>query len=72
MSTMQNMKIMLNGADHDCTSPASVSDLLQQLELADKRVAVEVNKAIVRRAQHAEHQLQAGDQVEVVTLVGGG
>ena len=66
------MKIMLNGQEHQCEAPLTVSALLQQLQLGDKRVAVEVNKDIVRRAQHAEHQLQDGDQVEVVSFVGGG
>ena len=66
------MKIILNGQEHSCDGPLSVSQLLEQLELGDKRVAVEVNKDIVRRAQHPERLLADGDQVEVVTFVGGG
>jgi sulfur carrier protein len=49
-----------------------VADLLVALNLPTTRVAVEVNRQLVRRAAHASHRLAAGDQVEVVTLVGGG
>lgn len=66
------MQITLNGADKDINDGSSISDLLQQLELPGTRVAVEVNKELVRRAEHAVHQLKDGDQVEVVTFVGGG
>ncbi|MHC5068255.1 MAG: sulfur carrier protein ThiS [Planctomycetota bacterium] len=66
------MRIVLNGQDHQLAEGATVADLLADLDLSGKRVAVEVNKDIVRRAAHASHLLAADDQVEVVTLVGGG
>ena len=66
------MNIILNGKSHELTDDASVADLIVDLNLSGKRVAVEVNKDIVRRADHAEHILKPDDRVEVVTLVGGG
>lgn len=66
------MRIVLNGEDHELPEGSTVTDLLAHLELGGRRVAVEVNKAIVRRADHEAHKLADGDLVEVVTLVGGG
>lgn len=69
---MLSMQITVNDASHDCADSATVADVIIALGLSTKRVAVEVNRTLVPRAQHAEHVLQANDQVEVVTLVGGG
>lgn len=66
------MQITVNGEPRTCADDATVADVLAELGLSQRRVAVEVNKAIVRRAEHAGHRLHAGDAVEIVTLVGGG
>jgi thiazole synthase len=65
-------EIQLNGERRSLPRPLTVAELLAQLGHDSKRVAVEVNRDVVPAARHAEHQLQAGDYVEVVTLVGGG
>ncbi len=63
--------ILLNGQQH--TTPAiTIADLLNSLKLDPKRLAVEVNHDLVPRTQHLTCHLQDGDEVEVVTLVGGG
>ena len=49
-----------------------MAELLERLGYDRRRVAVEVNGAVVPLARHAEHALADGDRVEVVTLVGGG
>ena len=64
--------ITLNGEAHSLERPLSVAELVTSLDLASEQVAVEVNRRIVRRADHAARTLAAGDVVEVVTLVGGG
>jgi len=51
---------------------ATVAELLKDLGLEPKHVAVEVNLELVPRARHAEHRLADGDRLEIVTLVGGG
>jgi sulfur carrier protein len=66
------MKIVINGQDRDVPSGATVAQLIDELGIEARHVAVEVNLELVPRAQHPTHQLQAGDQLEVVTLVGGG
>jgi sulfur carrier protein len=66
------MRIHVNDQPTDLPEGATVSALLTQLALPGTRVAVEVNRTLVRRADHATTSLKVGDQVEVVTLVGGG
>ena len=53
-------------------NPLTVADLLRQLGKDAAKLAVEVNRALVPRADHAARALNDGDAVEIVTLVGGG
>lgn len=66
------MQITFNGQAQDVRSEVTVAQLLADLQLAPKLVAVEVNREVVPRGLHESHVLRAGDEVEVVTLVGGG
>ena len=66
------MRIHLNGEAHDIQQGLSIADLLAQLEMSGRRVAVELNLDIVPRSQHAETRLQEGDRLEVVHAIGGG
>ncbi len=66
------MTITVNGQPQEIARPVTVADLLQQMKLESRFVAVELNRAVVPRARHAEHQIQDGDELEIVTLVGGG
>lgn len=66
------VNITLNGQSHEAPANSTVADLLVQMNIAVRHVAVEVNLEIVPRSKHAEHPLREGDRVEVVTLVGGG
>ncbi len=66
------MRILLNGESHDCDPSATVSELLAERGLAEHRVAVEVNLAIVPKSQHATHALHEGDRVEIIQALGGG
>jgi sulfur carrier protein len=62
----------LNGEPLDLPDGETVAALLTRLELAGRRVAVELNLDIVPRSQHAETTLNDGDSVEVVHAIGGG
>jgi sulfur carrier protein len=65
-------KFSLNGQKTELQPGISVAELLVQLEAAGPGVAVERNAMVVPRAQHPSTIIQAGDQIEVVRLVGGG
>jgi len=66
------MRIQLNGEPYELPDGQNVAYLLEALELAGRRVAVELNLDIVPRSQHAATALKEGDQVEVVHAIGGG
>ena len=66
------MDILLNGEPRTVADACRVADLLRTEGLGERRVAVEINGAIVPRSAHAHHLLQAGDQVEIVHALGGG
>lgn len=66
------MKVEINGEARDIPDGMTVASLLEHLGLTDRRVAVEVNRELVRRARHASTPVNASDKVEIVTLVGGG
>ncbi|MBU2964733.1 sulfur carrier protein ThiS [Amphritea sp. 2_MG-2023] len=66
------MLIQVNGDNLEIQEGASVADLIAQLELGERRVAVELNLEIVPRSRHADTALSQGDRVEVVHAIGGG
>ncbi len=67
-----DFEIQLNGEAHQIEAESTVLDLVNSLPIDPIAVAVERNKRIVPRSLHAETTLQPGDQIEVVTIVGGG
>jgi sulfur carrier protein len=64
--------VTVNGRPQEVPDETTVAQLLSRLRLAPRGVAVELNLAIVPAASHAERQLHAGDNLEIVTLAGGG
>jgi thiazole synthase len=64
--------ITLNGEPNSLSRPLSIQELVEQIGLDPRKIAVEVNREVVPKARHAERRLQPGDAVEIVTLVGGG
>lgn len=65
-------QILLNGETHEITAPVSVTALLAGLGIDTRRVAVERNLVVVRRAQYDTEMVSEGDEVEIVNFVGGG
>lgn len=66
------MEILYNGELRQIVEGATLADLLAQLDRPAQQVAVEVNRELVPREQHGLRCLRPGDEVEVVTLAGGG
>jgi sulfur carrier protein len=64
--------ISVNGALRTLAGSHSVADLVRELSLEGKRIAVELNGEIVPRSRYADTLLADGDRVEIVGAVGGG
>ena len=65
-------ELSVNGESRTVAAGCTVADLLAELQLDPRVLAVERNLELVPRRQHAETPLAAGDRLEIVTLVGGG
>jgi sulfur carrier protein len=66
------MDIILNGANREIPEHTSAAALLQTLGLANRRLALEINREIVPRSRFDQHMIQPGDRVEIVHAIGGG
>jgi len=66
------MEIMLNGERRTLRDGLSVADLIAELQLARRRLAVEVNREVLARDDYVTRVLAAGDVVEIVHFIGGG
>jgi len=66
------LEILLNGEPREVEDSVTLAELLQRLEMNPRYVAVERNRELVPRAEHAACRLQPDDKLEIVTLVGGG
>jgi thiamine biosynthesis protein ThiS len=66
------LKIVVNGEEREIEDGSTVAELVRQFALAPERIAIEINREVVRRAHWSEMKLSAGDRVEVVHFVGGG
>ena len=67
------MNVTLNGQPTEVSKPdATVADLIEQVGLKGRPVAVEVNKQLVPKREHATTKIKGNDTIELVTLVGGG
>lgn len=66
------MEISVNGEPRQVEADCTVAMLLEQLKLQPRYLAVERNQQLVPRSTHSSCVLQSGDNIEIVTLVGGG
>jgi thiamine biosynthesis protein ThiS len=66
------MKIILNGKDFDVPANTTVADLIKLREIKTPAYAVERNKQVVFRKEHATTKLAENDKIEIVVAVGGG
>ncbi len=66
------MHVILNGEAQTVAAGQTIADLIGQLGLSQRRIAVELNREIVAREQYGERPLREGDHIEIVHFVGGG
>jgi thiamine biosynthesis protein ThiS len=69
---VSSVTITLNGDPFDLSGPLTVSELLASLDIDARRVAVEHNLVVLKRAAFDSAVVSEGDQVEIVNFVGGG
>jgi thiamine biosynthesis protein ThiS len=66
------MKVFVNGEQKDVETAISLAELITQLDLPAPRVAVELNRDVVRRSDWGSTMLKDEDRIEIVHFVGGG
>lgn len=66
------MQILVNGEPRQIDATTTATTLIEQLGLAGRRLAMEVNGEIVPRSTFADHTFHADDRVEIIHAVGGG
>ena len=67
-----NVEVSINGEPREIAPGMSIAELLRELDLQPKYVAVERNRQLIPRGEHPSCKLQPHDELEIVTLVGGG
>jgi len=66
------MKVFVNGEEKDLSDATSLSELITALDLPVARIAIELNREVVRRSDWGSTMLNDGDRIEIVHFVGGG
>ena len=66
------MKVYVNGEPKELSGTPSLTELVAQLELPAARIAIELNREVVRRSQWVNTMLKDEDRIEIVHFVGGG
>ncbi|HEU4435077.1 MAG TPA: sulfur carrier protein ThiS [Pyrinomonadaceae bacterium] len=66
------MRVYVNGEAREFSSPLSLAQLIAELDLPPARIAVELNRAVVRRNDWGTTELRDDDRIEIVHFVGGG
>ncbi len=69
---MSKIKITLNGEDFFCKQDQSLADLINELKLDIKKIAIEKNYEIVNSEEFESNNLNENDRVEIVYFIGGG
>nr|QCI05128.1 Thiamin biosynthesis protein S [Centroceras clavulatum] len=65
-------KIIINGKPFNCSASMSIKDILIYLDIDLHKVVIEYNKIIVNHLQFNQILVQEGDNLEIITIVGGG
>ena len=66
------MKVFVNGVERDLGGAISLAALIEQLDLPVARIAIELNRDVVRRSDWGSTMLKDEDRIEIVHFVGGG
>lgn len=69
---MTKLRVYVNGEPREFSDPLSLAELVTQLDLPAQRIAVELNRTVVRRSEWSTIELHDEDRIEIVHFVGGG
>ena len=72
VDTSTTINVQVNGETHNFATAMSLPELLEQIGMNPRLVAVEYNGEILHRQYWSNTQIKTGDRLEVVTIVGGG
>ena len=68
----KTIEITINGDIRQVAADTTLASLVSQLKLSPQQVAIEVNRRLVPRSHHPHCRVRAGDELEIVSLAGGG
>ena len=66
------MQVIINGESKIVSDQLNAKQLLQELGIAEQKLALEINQEIVPRSTLTEHIIQPGDSIEIIHAIGGG
>ena len=66
------MNIILNNELDDVHDGITIKELLDDKNITTKYIAIEINKKIIPKSSYHEHELREGDNIEIITAIGGG
>ena len=66
------MRVVINGETKEIVNKVSLSELLKHFSLSDERVAIELNKEVVRKKDWENIKINEADKIEIIHFVGGG
>jgi sulfur carrier protein len=66
------LQVQINGENRDIPDQSNLEDLVRELSLTPARIAIELNRSVIRRREWADTKLADGDRIEIVHFVGGG
>ena len=69
---IRRLRVFINGESKEISGTPSLAELIEQLDLPAARIAIELNRDVVRRSEWNSTVLQDGDRIEIVHFVGGG
>lgn len=69
---MSKIQVSINGEKYQFLSPLKLTDLLENLDFSDKKIAIEINQALYPKNQFDKLSINNGDVIEIITAVGGG
>ena len=67
-----SLRVFVNGESTELSGTPSLAELIEELDLPAARIAIELNRVVVRRRDWGVTDLHDGDQIEIVHFVGGG